>query len=87
MISSDPHESRWRASEVLPALALVFDELSPFLKAWDEERSLTGVLQLAEFLEVHWVELRGSAVEAWVIDPARGQALEAAFEAVRRMRR
>lgn len=82
---SDPR--RGRTSDLLEALSVVFGELSPFLAAWEEDRSLNSALRLAEVLEEHWPDLakhgylqRGPPIGGWLMDPARKQFLEATFE-------
>jgi len=94
VLARDPEDGAWRASDVLPAIACVIDDISPFLDAWRADRSLTGALQLAEFIQANWADIanRGhlhglwrvaegrEAVARWLVDPERKQMLEHAFE-------
>jgi hypothetical protein len=86
-LASDPQESPWLASEMLPALARIFGELTPFLDEWAADQSLTAALQLAEVLEVHWGDLAkhgslqsGPPIGQWLKASERKRTLEAAFE-------
>ena len=94
VLAHDPAESSWRADDVLPGIALIVDELSPFLETWALDRSLSAMLQLADFIDSNWADIanrnhlhrrwrevpRREQMERWVVAPARRQSLEDAFE-------
>src|SRR5262249_18353164 len=94
VLAHDPAESPWAASEVLPGIAAIVDDVSPFLQAWAADRSLSSVLQLADFIDANWADianrghLRGpwcesrgrERMERGLTDPARRLSLEDAFE-------
>lgn len=93
VLSLDPVESPWAANEVLPSIAAIVEDVSSFLEAWEVDRSLSSIFQLADFIDSNWADianrghLRGpwrdaarERMEQWLTDPARRTSLEEAFE-------
>jgi len=88
VLAHDPQDGRWKAEELLPGIASIVDDVAPFLAAWERDQSRAAVLQLADFVETSSHGLRGpwrevaarERVERWLVEAARKDALEAAFE-------
>jgi hypothetical protein len=93
-LAHDPDECPWRASELLPGIAAIVDDLAPFLDAWERDGSVSSLLQLADLIDSSWADiarrghLRGrwrdlagrERMERWLTDPERRRSLEEAFE-------